>query len=231
MAKGKKPALKAGTVMLPAMHREAAIVADSVNEKDRTFDIVWSAGAEVQRMDWFTGQRYVEVLDVSEKSMRLDRFQGGRAPVLDSHQRWSLENVLGTVVRGSCKVKDGQATAKVRMSTREDVAGLVSDIRDGIICNVSPGYITHAYREEVRDGVTYRIATDWEPIEVSFVPVGADPDAGTMRALAEAGAEGSADVRTFPCVVSAAPPAPKDGADLEAARARMRMRSYGLSGR
>jgi hypothetical protein len=51
---------------------------------------------------------------------------------------------------------------------------LVGDIRDGIISNVSPGYITHSYREELRNGLMYRIATDWEPVEISFVAVGAD---------------------------------------------------------
>jgi hypothetical protein len=64
-------------------------------------------------------------------------------------------------------------------------------IRDAIIANVSLGYITHAFKEETCIGVTYRVATDWEPIEISFVPVGADPDAGLQRDVA----------RTFPCTV------------------------------
>jgi hypothetical protein len=100
-----------------------------------------------------------------------------RAAVLDSHSRWSLQSVMGVVEKGTVRIERGHARATVRMSNRDDVAGLVADIRDGINANVSPGYITHSYREELRDGATYRIATDWEPIEISFVPVGADPDA------------------------------------------------------
>lgn len=188
----------ADKVQMPVLHREAAVVAGSLNEKERTFDIVWTAGAEVPRIDWYTGQRYVEVLEVSEQAIRLDRFNSGRAPVLDSHMRYSLRNVLGTIVQGSAKVAGGKATATVRMSNRADVADLVSDIRDGIIANCSPGYITHSYREELREGTTYRIATDWEPIENSFVPVGADPDAGLARAM---GDRNGMQPETYPCLV------------------------------
>jgi hypothetical protein len=229
---------KIETMMMPALHREAAIVPGSLDEKQRTFDIVWTAGAEVPRVDWWTGQRYVEVLQVDQKSIRLDkRFQSGSAPVLDSHQRWTLGNQLGNVVKDSVRIADGKATLRARMSNRPEVAGIVGDIRDGIISNVSPGYITHAYREEIRDGVTYRIVTDWEPIELSFVPVGADPDAGKARSLT--------DIKRpelNPCVVTRSleaaqarnpePPADTDHyrGISEAPRARMRMlaRAFGL---
>lgn len=218
-APGGVPAADDSRTMLPAFHREAQIVQGSLDEKARTFDIMWSAGAEVPRYDWMSGSRYIEVLEVDAKSMRLGRLESGRAAVLDSHNRWSLKDQIGVVEKGSVKVSGGSATCKVRMSGREDMAGIVGDIRDGIIGNVSPGYITHAYREELRDGVVYRIATDWEPIEISFVPVGADPDAGLMRGMDGKLPEG---IRTFPCTVvrATAPPA----IDLEAARARLRLR-------
>lgn len=216
-------------VMMPAFHREAAIDAASLNEEKRSFDIVWTAGAEVPRIDWWTGQRYIEVLEVNEKAIRMDRLESGRAPVLDSHSRWGLTSVIGVVEKGSIKIDKGQARATVRMSAREEIAGLVADIRGGIIANVSPGYITHSYREEMRDGKMYRIATDWEPIELSFVPVGADPDAGTMRS---AGAGAGQQPETYPCVVTRAvdaSPAVADNAVVLAAAARMRMRARSLS--
>lgn len=210
------------TVRMPALHREAAIDVATLNVEKRTFDIVWTAGAEVPRIDWWTGQRYIEVLEVSEKAIRLDRLESGRAPVLDSHNRWGLSSVMGVVEKGSVKIDKGQARATVRMSGREDLAGLVADIRDGIIANTSPGYITHSYREELRDGKNYRVATDWEPIEISFVPVGADPDAGTMRSL---GQPGMTQPETWPCaVVRSAPPL----ASAVLARMRMRARALGL---
>lgn len=202
--------------MFPAMYREASIVAGSLDEAQRTFDVLWTAGAEVPRMDWFTGQRYVEVLEVSDKAIRLDRLQSGRAPVLDSHSRWSLKNIMGVVEKGSVRIDKGQGHAKVRLSARDDISGIVSDIRDGIIANISPGYVTYVYREEMKEGQLYRIATDWEPMEISFVPVGADPDAGAARSIA----------RTYPCTIVRETIVAPDPAAL----ARMRMLQLQISG-
>jgi hypothetical protein len=198
--------------MIPLQYREAPIVADSLNESDRTFDIVWTAGAAVPRVDWFSGQRFMEVLEVTPQAVRLDRLKSGRAPVLDSHARWSLQSVLGNVIGKSVKIAGGEGRATVRLSKREEIAGLVADIRDGIIGNVSPGYITHAYREEMRDGTLYRVATDWEPTEISFVPVGADPDAGRRNA------QGAPEGPTYPCRIL------RVGVVATPAAARMRMR-------
>lgn len=198
-------------VMLPALYREAPIVAGSFNAESRTFEIMWSAGAEVPRMDWYSGTRYIEQLEVSDSAIRLGRLNSGRAPVLDSHQRWSLDNIMGVIEANSVRIEKGEAFAKVRMSARDDIAPLIADIRDGIIGNVSPGYVTHSYREEMRDGVLYRVATDWEPMEVSFVPVGADPDAGRRNAAT-----------TYPCKVIRAHADVQD--DTSAIAARMRMR-------
>lgn len=203
-----------GRVLLPAQYREASIVAGSLNEQERSFDVLWTAGAEVPRVDWWTGQRYVEVLEVSDKAIRMDRLQSGRAPVLDSHSRWSLENVIGVVEKGSVRIEAGQGHAKVRLSARDDIAGVVSDIRDGIIANISPGYVTHAYREEMKENQLYRIATDWEPMEISFVPVGADPDAGRRSAVA-----------VYPCSITRAAQA----VTLDPVRARMRMRQLQIT--
>jgi hypothetical protein len=128
---------------------------------------------------------------------------------------------MGVVEADGVRIEKGQGFARVRLSQREDIAGLVGDIRDGIIGNVSPGYVTHSYREELRNGVTYRIATDWEPVEISFVPVGADPDAGAMRSQQQRD-----QVQTFPCRVLRATPAIDAGASV----ARMRMRQLMIGG-
>lgn len=216
MLKTDQDEQQGGVRSFPAMYREAAIVTGSLDEKERTFDVLWTAGAEVPRMDWWTGQRYIEVLEVSDKAIRMDRLQSGRAPVLDSHARWSLDNVMGVVEKGSVRIEKGQGHAKVRLSARDDISGIVSDIRDGIIANISPGYVTHAYREEMKDNNLYRIATDWEPMEISFVPVGADPDAGRRSAA-----------QTYPCKIERV--APPIIVPDPAALARMRMRQLSIT--
>lgn len=205
----------AGSVMLPQFYREAAVVEASFDADKRTFDIVWTAGAEVPRMDWWTGQRYIEVLEVSDKAIRLDRLKSGRAPVLDTHMRWSLKDVVGVVEGNSIRLENGVGHARIRMSESEDAKETLLKLREKTLGNVSPGYITHSYREEMRDGIMYRVATDWEPIEISLVPVGADPDAG----LRAAGG-------VYPCRVMRAVAAPS--IDVGAA-ARMRMRQKLIS--
>ncbi|WP_439611499.1 hypothetical protein [Reyranella sp.] len=220
-------AVRTESLALPAFQREAVIDPKSLKEETRAFEVVWSAGAEVRRFDWMTGQRYVEVLEVSDKAVRLERLQSGAAPVLDSHGRWSLQDVIGVVEKGSVRIEGGKAYAQVRMSGREEVAGIVGDIKDGIIRNMSCGYVVHAFREEKRGETLYRIVTDWEPSELSFVPIGADADAGLRSADGKAAPDPK--LPTYPCLATraAADPAPVPcGAAL--ARMRMRQRAAGI---
>ncbi len=215
-------AVRSESIALPAFHREAQIDAATLKEDKRTVDVVWTAGAEVQRFDWTNGTRYTEVLQVDAKSIRLDRLQSGAAPVLDTHGRWSLQDVIGVVEKGSVRIEGGKATATLRLSAREEVAGIVGDIKDGIIANVSCGYVIHAFKEEKRGDKTYRIVTDWEPSELSFVPIGADPDAG--RRSADGKVAPDAALPTYPCIATRAA-VPPPTSIVAATLARMRMRA------
>src|SRR5215475_3062427 len=51
---------------------------------------------------------------------------------------------------------------------------VVQDLRDGVRIPLSLGYRVHAIEENKRTSPITRTATDWEPIEVSLVPVGAE---------------------------------------------------------
>src|SRR5690349_89073 len=56
--RGPMPAQQTpNTIMLPVQYREAAITAGSLDAEARTFDILWTAGAEVARVDWWSGER------------------------------------------------------------------------------------------------------------------------------------------------------------------------------
>ena len=146
------------------------------------FDLVWTTGADVERTDWRTLKPYVERLEVSEKAIDLSRLNSG-APVLRDH--WSdTREVIGVVERAWI---DTQASppcgrATVRLSQRADVAPVIQDIRDGILRNVSVGYKIRGCKVQKRDGQPdIRVATRWEPAEISVVAVGADPAAGFNR--------------------------------------------------
>ena len=65
--------------------------------------------------------------------------------------------------------------ARVRFSEREDVAPIWADVRSGIIRNVSVGYAVRTYEITEEEGrVPIWRAIDWQPMELSAVPVGAD---------------------------------------------------------
>jgi len=80
---------------------------------------------------------------------------------------------------------DGQTgVARIQFSTREHVADVWRDVKAGIIQNLSPGLWIYSKRDttpgkQVRKEFT---ATDFEPFEISLVPVPADADTMFMSA-------------------------------------------------
>lgn len=159
-------------------HVRAALDVTTFNESDRTVEVVFATEAEVVRYGW--DGKYIEVLDCNETSVRLERLNSG-APVLDNHSAYSLKNQIGVVVRAW--VSANECRALLRFSDRDDIAGIIQDIKNGIIRNVSVGYRVYIYEqgEQAKDEApTYR-ALDWEPMEISMVPVPADYNAGTRN--------------------------------------------------
>lgn len=162
----------------------AEVLPDSINEEKRTADVVFSTGAPVLRKDMWTGETWREVLSLKKDHVRLDRLNSG-APFLDTHSAFDLSSVLGVVVEGSAKVTGKQASARVRFSKRATVEPVWQDIRDGIIRNVSVGYRVHKFEQVEPAGdekIPTRTAIDWEPFEISAVPMGADAGAKVRTA-------------------------------------------------
>lgn len=142
-------------------------------------ELTFSAGGRVERYDWRTGERFIEVLSLDPAHVRLARLNAG-APLLDSHSGYSIRSILGAVVEGTATIagkRDARAT--VRFSKRTEVEPIWQDVRDGIIRQVSVGYRIYKFQEERgKDGaLPVRTAIDWEPFEVSLVPMAADAGA------------------------------------------------------
>lgn len=180
---------------LPMLGRaaEARLAVD----EDGVIEVLWSTGARVRRFDWWEGEAFEEELDMSAEAVNLGRLNAG-APFLAVHRAYELDSVLGAVVPNSARVADGQGIARVRMSKRDAVAPIVEDIRAGILRSVSVGYsVTRFERIAARDRedggrVPLLIAREWEPQEISLVPVPADV-AAHVRSDDRAG--------LYPCVV------------------------------
>lgn len=170
----------ARTVNLPPLSFRADLTPASVNTDKRTVDLTFSTGAAVERRDWWTGDRYIEKLSLEPGAVRLGRLNAG-GPLLDSHSAYSVRDMLGAVVPGTAKVANKLGAATVQFSQREDVAPIWRDVQDGLIRNVSVGYRVYTFEEtRAKDGaLPTRLATDWEPFELSMVPMPADPGAQT----------------------------------------------------
>lgn len=164
----------------------------SINNEARTVDLTFATPkADVLRYDWETGKRFYERLSLDPKHVRMERLSSGAAPLLDTHSAWTLASQIGVVERASVNGKLGEAT--VRFSKRADVEPFYQDVLDKIIRNNSVGYRVFRFEDtgESRNGYVVMLATDWEPYEISMVPMGADAGARTRS---------SKDVETNPCV-------------------------------
>ena len=148
----------------------AAFAPNTINAEARTVDVVWSVGAPVQRSTMF-GEDFLEILSMERDHVDLGRLNNG-APVLNSHARFDLGDVIGVVEEAS--IENGEGKATLRFSERDEVETIFKDIKSGIIRNISVGYFVRKYLVEETDGVEIRTATDWEPFEISLVSVGAD---------------------------------------------------------
>ncbi len=193
------------TVMLRPHAVRALLRAASFDVSDNTIEIVWTTGAAVQRYDW--DGSYTETLVVTPKAVRMARLNGG-VPFLNAHSSWDLADIIGRTVPGSAVIADGEGTCRVKLSEDPAKAGIVADIRAGVIADVSVGYIVHQMvRTEAQDGQCAScLVTDWEPIEISAVPIPADADAKIRSSPTTGAAERG---ETHPCTVTrAAPTAP-----------------------
>jgi hypothetical protein len=181
---------------LPMQRRELMIAPGSWNPETRTVDVTWTTGARRRMFDWYRWDYVDEELSLEAGHIRLDRINNG-APVLNTHMSYELEDMIGVVVAGTARIEGGIGIATLQLSRREDVAGIVQDIADGIIRNISVGYMVHEYQVTERPGeVPLMRAVDWEPAEISFVPIPADW-AATVRSADPA----QAGLSCNPCLI------------------------------
>lgn len=169
---------------MPMVTRAAPVA--SVDPEARTVEIVWTAGARVRRFDWWENRWYFEELSLEPGAVRMQRLESGQTNLLNSHSTGDLSSVLGVIDSATIDATEGRCIA--RFSRRPDVEPYWQDVADGIIRNVSVGYDIHRIEmiSPAEEGGTWTyLIVDWEPCEISLVPVGADAGAGTRTAPQE----------------------------------------------
>jgi hypothetical protein len=118
-----------------------------------------------------------EELDMSPNAVRMDGLRSGQAPVLNTHRRGDARDVLGRI--SAARLDRGRGYATLQFSAAADVEPVWQRIADGTLRAVSVGYRVHRYepRPDAATGETVHRAVDWEPFEISVVPIPVDRDA------------------------------------------------------
>ena len=166
--------------------RRAITAPATVDRAARTVEVVWSTGARARNFVPSLGG-ITEELDMSPNAVRMAQLGSGNAPVLNTHRSSDARDVLGRVI--AARLEGGRGHARLQFSGAADVEPLWQRIADGTLRAVSIGYRVHRYDQRpdpVSGEMIYR-AVDWEPFEISIVPIPVDRDAH-VRGAAPQGA-------------------------------------------
>jgi phage major head subunit gpT-like protein len=123
-----------------------------------------------ERFDWGSGEYYTEVLDINgARNDRLNTF-------FKDHIR-SVDSAIGKI--SNVKIEDNMLIGDVTFGSDEDSQRIYSKYREGILTDVSIGYIINKYdvtrgAENEQDTVT---VTNFDIFEVSAVGIGFDSGA------------------------------------------------------
>lgn len=165
----------------------------TIDEKERTVDVVIATETPVLRIDWSDFRFYEEVLDMN--AVRLDAVKDGQIPLLEAHREFDgLDAQLGST--NNLRVEGDKLVGTRHFSSVQRAQDAWTMTKEGHLNRQSLGYIVHS-ETVVPAGKTaevngrkwtaskeldLRVATDWEPIEDSIVHVPADKNAGTRSA-------------------------------------------------
>ena len=154
----------------------------TLDDEQKTVKFVATTEQPAQVWDW-------ERFDVVDEVLRMDGIilpKSGRVPLLDSHARHSVANILGSADTWDFTEVDGHNGIETVVRFASDNGGkdAFQKVRDGHLTDMSVGYrvlesqwIPDGERADI-GGKLYtgplKVATRWELKEVSLTPIGAD---------------------------------------------------------
>lgn len=166
--------------------RNLSVRAATFSEEDRSVEAVISTDQPVDMPDWGRMEMVPEVLLPSGAEYPASR----QVPFLDSHQRRSVKDQLGSA--REIKVNGSEITAKLVFRKAGESEDALAGVRDGHITDVSVGYDV-LKRTFIQSGDKktigtrtftgpVNVVTKWKLREVSLTPIGAD-DQAKLRGL------------------------------------------------
>lgn len=172
--------------------RSAPMQFGSVDETTRSIECVMCTENPVRMVDWAREEYFDEVLLADGARMP------SQLPLLDNHQRYSSDSVIGSV-RNIKKEGDRWIGRAYFMEGDPNVEKIWQRVRQGHLKDVSIGYSYERGFVEIRKGEkavvgnrTFeasdtrrkRVVTDWTGKELSTTPIGAD-ELSKMRSLSD----------------------------------------------
>jgi len=160
-------------------HQIRALVAEgTLSEENRTVDITWTTGSKGLRRTW--GGDYYEELSLDPSHVDMSRINDA-APLLAAHDDSSLDSVVGVVERAW--LEGGKGGATVRFASDDISERVFRKVKDKILRNISVGYQVRKYDDVSSEGdkVPTLRAVDWQPMELSIVPIGFDSGAKVRK--------------------------------------------------
>lgn len=167
-------------------YRSLSVRAATFSEETRSVEAVISTDQPVLMPDWSRMEMVPEVLLPSGVEYPSSR----QVPFLDSHQRRSVKDQLGSAREIAVNSDEVTATLVFRKSAESDDA--LAGVRDGHVTDVSVGYdvlkrqyVSNGDKKTI-GGRTFEgpvnVVTKWKLREVSLTPIGAD-DQAKLRGL------------------------------------------------
>jgi len=136
-----------------------------------------------------------EILGHSKGEARLERLnQGGAMLVGHNHS-----DQVGVTESASIDAASKQGLATLRFGKSARAEEIFIDVKDRIRRFVSVGYrVYKTVLEKVENDIEFHRVVDWEPVEISIVPVPADPNAEILRSEESAEFETYIEIREAP---------------------------------
>lgn len=145
--------------------RAAAPRPTSFDPDARTIEAIVSTGADTVRPG------YIERLDLTGAD--ISRLIGG--PVLDGHRSGTTSDQLGVVEKA--EIRPEGLWVLLRFRSSEAAQQVMTDISDGTLRGLSVGYTVSEWLDGREGKNRTRTAKKWTLLEVSVVPMPADPGA------------------------------------------------------
>lgn len=159
--------------------RTIRVRAETIDEEARSVEAVLATEQPVRVYDYRAGGLIEEVLRVDGAQLP------EQMPLLETHDRWSLDSVLGSVRQ--IRREGDTIVGRLHFADDERADRAWRKVRAGHLTDTSVGYSVGQYQDipagktVTVNGRSYtagarplRVSTEWTPRESSLVPIGAD---------------------------------------------------------